>query len=865
MLGRVAVAQVIEQRRLGPRHWRSAQRGERRRLPAVDQRAREVARASLLCAERIACGVAGTAVAEAVDEVGTTVPFDRLRRDRGDRAGHEIERVPRGHQRAHAEREREPGLGRRVRDRRLRHQVGVERGQILVGRLRERGVRKRGIQMLAIARDAFAHRALERTERPGADAVHRVGREVGRPDRAERCFERAAARVRRAAGRGVADEASAGRSEHAALLDRGRGVDVRAAGRDRRNRRSPAEQRDADADRAGRECTGLRPGTAPTRPGRIRGHGRPRCRRQASDQLRGRLGPVRLRDAERRTHHLRRERRLAKAHTGRIEDRVRDRCGARHRRRLARAQRRLARPRHHQHLDDRHLAKTQDRVGAPFARDRQVRLRVDRQRLLQCARSRLQHVAVDLVLHAGRVDHQSGVVADDDAADVDLSRVAIHFDIGDPCSPRGAEARKLAVHVACVREPLALEKIAFDRLLLRPGVREPTGARGGRTHQFAGAFVVQMPKPERHRIGLRRRRKLVDVRLVRERVRQRRDAAQPRRAQDRRHVVGDDAQVGVVVGRHRGAITHLVGVRIGLDGAGQQQRERRRAVARVRGLEVVCDRAAFGIEPAVDLHQLRCALRLPQMLLLARELHAHRRADCARKQRRIGRHVIGAVAAVAAGGFHADDVDRGVGQAHQRGEVGTQHVRVLRAGPDGHRARLSVTMPVGECARRTDRGVQLIRPDVVALQGLRRAGDRGFDIALFAQHAAVRRVVAQRIRQRVWRARERCAARPIAPRDLQCAHRRVGLLLALGDDADEIADHDHRANPLDVSDRGCVDRFQRVADEIARVDARIRRPHDAAVQHAGHALVVHEHRVATRLRGDVDARWRCADDAVGVG
>ena len=486
-------------------------------------------------------------------------------------------------------------------------------------------------------------------------------------------------------------------------------------------------------------------------------------------------------------------------------------------------------------------------------------LRIDRQRFHQRARCRLQHVAVNLVLHASRVDHQARVLADDDAAHVHLAGRAIHFHIGDPRRPGRTEAGEPAVHVARVGEALALEQIAFGRLLLRRGVRQPTRTRSGRCDKIARTLVFQVLQAERDRVGARRGRELVDVGLVRERVRQRRDTAQPRGAQDRRHVVRDDAQVGVVVGRHRRAVAHFVGVRCGLGSAREQQRERRRAVARVGGLEVAGRRTAFGIEPAAHLHELRRALRLPQVLLRARELHAHRRADRAREQRRIGGHVVGAVAAVAAGGLHADHVDCGVGQARQRREIGAQHVRVLRAGPDGQclLQRLRFT-PVGQRARGADRRVQLVRPDVVALHRLGRTGDRRIDIAFFHQHAAARRVVAQRVLQIA----ERRAAGPLAPCHFERQHRRLGLFFALGDDADEIADHDHRANPCDVSDRVLVDRLQRVADEITGVDARIRRPHDAAVQHAGHALVVHEHLVAAGLGRDVDARRRGADDAV---
>ena len=70
------------------------------------------------------------------------------------------------------------------------------------------------------------------------------------------------------------------------------------------------------------------------------------------------------------------------------------------------------------------------------------------------------------------------------------------------------------------------------------------------------------------------------------------------------------------------------------------------------------------------------------------------------------------------------------------------------------------------------------------------------------------------------------------------------------------------AHAGDVRDRRLVDREQRAADEVAGVDAGIRRPHDAAMQHAGHAHVVHEDRSPVDLGRDVHARHRRADDAV---
>ncbi len=217
-----------------------------------------------------------------------------------------------------------------------------------------------------------------------------------------------------------------------------------------------------------------------------------------------------------------------------------------------------------------------------------------------------------------------------------LAGPPVHLDVGHPRGPCGSEAGELAVHIACVGEALALEQVALRRPLLRPGMHDPSRALGGRLHELDRARVLQVPQAVRDRIDTGGGRQLVDVRLVRERIGQRRHAAQPRRTQDRRHVVRGDAQRPVVVGRHRRAVAHLVGRRIGLDGAGEQQRQRGGAVRRVRGLEVVTRDAAVGVQPARDLHELRRALGLPRMFLLAREpphRPPRRRRSCARSSR----------------------------------------------------------------------------------------------------------------------------------------------------------------------------------------------------------------------------------------
>ncbi len=442
-------------------------------------------------------------------------------------------------------------------------------------------------------------------------------------------------------------------------------------------------------------------------------------------------------------------------------------------------------------------------------------------------------------------------------ADVNLAGDPIDLDVGHPGRPGRAVAGEAAVDVARPGETLALQEVALGRLLHRLRVRDPARALGRRADQFGGARILEVAQPVFHRIDTGGAGGLVDPGLVREGIRQGRHPAQPRCAQDRRHVVDRHAQVRIAVGRHRGAIAHLVGDRLGRHRTGQQQRQRDRAVGRIGGPEVVGAHPAVRVEAARYIHQLRRALGLPQVFLLAGQLHAHRPAHGLRQQRRIGGHVVGAVAAVTARGLHPDQVDRGFGQAGELREVGAQRVRILRAGPD----REPVAAPVGQRAGRADRRVHLVGPDVGARELRGGAGQGRVDVALLGRHAALRRVVADRLLQ----VRQLRQGRPRLPGDLQLAHRALGLILALGDHAHEVADHHHRDDAGDVRDRRLVDRLERVADEGPVVGARPGRPHDPPVQHARHAHVVHEDGLAGRLGRDVDARHRLADHPVLVG
>src|SRR5207248_864452 len=119
-------------------------------------------------------------------------------------AGREIARFPYADSRA---RDGDAVGAVRLPHRLARHHEGVERGEVLAGELGEMVVRKRRIEMPAVAIDALAQRARKCLQRPATDAAVGVGRDVGAVDRAERRLDRRAAGIGLAILRGVAAEA----------------------------------------------------------------------------------------------------------------------------------------------------------------------------------------------------------------------------------------------------------------------------------------------------------------------------------------------------------------------------------------------------------------------------------------------------------------------------------------------------------------------------------------------------------------------------------------------------------------------------------------------------------------------------------
>ena len=254
---------------------------------------------------------------------------------------------------------------------------------------------------------------------------------------------------------------------------------------------------------------------------------------------------------------------MAKTHTGGVKNGVGNGGGAGHRRGFAHTHRRLAGPRHGHHIDHWHIAEVEDRVAPPFEVGYRVVGQLELYLLVQCAAGGLHHVAVNLVLHAGRVDQRACVMPDHHAAHMHFAGLAVDFNIGHPRGPGGTKTRPLAVHIARVSHALAVQhiRVGWRALPAGPRVHFPAGALGRQPHQFGGARLAEVTQTKLDRVHTSRRGQLVDVGLVRKGVGQRRHAAQPGGPDHGRHVVDGHAQIGIVVGRARRAVAHFKGLR----------------------------------------------------------------------------------------------------------------------------------------------------------------------------------------------------------------------------------------------------------------------------------------------------------------
>ena len=213
-------------------------------MPVVDIAAGKL-RAVALGTQHIAWRVAGAAMRQPFDQIGTAVPFGALFGIGLIGVVTKEKQFPPSNGGPLVERERKLVFARRRADGLPRHQEGIECPVILIADIGEVVVWECRIKVLAFTIDAGAHRALKRGFRPSPDSRLRVRRDVRGEDRAERGRHRQTAGKVPAAAHGMAIVAIADRRQITTSFDEG-GIEGQRPGRlHRRNRRAPHDCKDS--------------------------------------------------------------------------------------------------------------------------------------------------------------------------------------------------------------------------------------------------------------------------------------------------------------------------------------------------------------------------------------------------------------------------------------------------------------------------------------------------------------------------------------------------------------------------------------------------------------------------------------------
>ena len=247
----------------------------------------------------------------------------------------------------------------------------------------------------------------------------------------------------------------------------------------------------------------------------------------------------------------------------------------------------------------------------------------------------------------------------------------------------------------------------------------------------------------------------------------------------------------------------------------------------------------------------RRAVGLPGVLLLAHPLHPHRAAgQGGGQQGGIGRGVVGAVVAVAAGALDMDAAHLLGRPAQHLGDRLAVGIDALGVGP--HRQQ-PVLVLLRHGAGRADRPVQQIGPGIAGLQASGRRQPAASCRSRIGEILGRQRQ--QRLRQPVL-VRQGRILLPLR-RGGQQPHRLDRLELLLRHHRQEVAVAHHLDHPGQGLDRAHVQRRQ--------PGAVAGRPHDPAVQHAGQAQILHIGLAAGHLGRDVDPRQRLAHHPEGGG
>ena len=247
------------------------------------------------------------------------------------------------------------------------------------------------------------------------------------------------------------------------------------------------------------------------------------------------------------------------------------------------------------------------------------------------------------------------------------------------------------------------------------------------------------------------------------------------------------------------------------------------------------------------------AVVVPSVLVPSHELQADGPPGDLRHDRRRLRGIVLTAVAVDARAFLVPHLNLFGRQAEHAGQARASAVNILGRGDD----QCGIGFHVGNRAVRAEGRVSVIGSASDLGDDVRRGAERGFDIALFEHHPVlgfrrshllVHAVVAGQHGFHV-------------PRDFQLPGGANRIPFVLRHDADEIgAAHD--TSTWNAANGTFIEARYRRACAIGTLAAG---PHDAAVQHARHAHVLHVGECSTDLGGDVVAGDGRANQPVLIG
>ena len=283
-----------------------------------------------------------------------------------------------------------------------------------------------------------------------------------------------------------------------------------------------------------------------------------------------------------------------------------------------------------------------------------------------------------------------------------------------------------------------------------------------------------------------------------------------------------------------------------------EQRDARQALGRHRqpGLRLPRHHVASLAHRGAEVEELGRPLRIPDVLVLARPLDAHRPAHRPRQEGGVERRVLRAGLAVGSGAVQVDQPHLVPRQPEQPGERLAKAVRRLGRRPD----RGAVGTDVRHAARRAEGAVRLDRPPVRRPERLH-ARARG---AERSEVALLRHVLVPHDAGRADGVGERGMVGqpgPGGPLGSKRAGGPHGVPLALGDDPEEAA-HADGTCPGNRRDGRLVDRLELGADRGS--------PDHPPVEHPGERQVLHVEVAPRDLRGNVRPRHGLADVPEGA-